>query len=72
MLLIRYPKRNMQVDDWQELLERLALAHWMEEDGQLAQPVLTEGKTRLEGGVPISEYLLQLEEESGQWWYCGC
>ena len=72
MLLIRYPKRNMQVDDWQELLERLALAHRLEEDGELRQPELTSGKTKLEGPAAISDYLLQLEEESGQWWYCSC
>ncbi len=72
MLLIRYPEWNMQVDDWQDLLKRLALAHQLEEDGQLEYPILTEGKTQLEGFAAISDYLLQLEQESEQWWYCAC
>ncbi|GJM32137.1 MAG: hypothetical protein DHS20C18_11380 [Saprospiraceae bacterium] len=72
MLLIRYPKWNTQIEDWQHLLQRLALAHKLEEDKELKSPVLEEGKTRHEGGSAISDYLLQLDQESGSWWYCSC
>ena len=72
MIVLRYPAPSAQLEDWKDLMEKLALAHKLEQDAQLQLPVLTHSGATYEDGPAITAYLDQLDRESEQWWYCTC
>ncbi|MCB0631401.1 MAG: hypothetical protein R2824_01730 [Saprospiraceae bacterium] len=72
MIELRYPIASTQVEDWQDDLKRLALAHKLVQDEQLEKPLLLHSGTEYSGREAITSYIRKLDEESEQWWYCVC
>lgn len=72
MIVLRYPSVTPQLEDWQDAMQRLALAHKLVQDEQLEAPLLTHSGAEYQGPEAISAYIDQLDEESADWWYCRC
>jgi CRISPR/Cas system-associated endonuclease Cas1 len=72
MIELRYSNATPQVEDWEDDLKRLALAHKLVQIEQLETPVLVHSGAEYAGREAITAYLRKLDEESEQWWYCVC
>ncbi len=72
MLTIKYPSENTAVKDWRALLDDIVVAHKLEEDSNLKQPILEEDDTKVSGEKEISQYLKELKKSVDDWRAPGC
>lgn len=72
MIILRYPTKTAQTEDWSDTLKDLSLAHKLEVDEQLTTPRLSHSEKDYTGPEEITAYLDQLNREREQWWYCTC
>jgi len=72
MLTIKYPLENIAVRDWRALLEEIVVAHTMEEDKTLKEPILQEDDATATGEKEIYQYLKDLKKSVDDWRAPGC
>lgn len=72
MLIIKYPKENNKVQEWGILLKELVVAHDIQEDKSIKQPILKENDQQVSGEKEIQEYLKDLKKSVHDWRAPGC
>ena len=71
-MVFQYSKTSNEIREVENRLVNLSLQHRIEQNEDIAEPVLIEGKERHEGLTNINLLLDKLEAEREQWYYCSC
>lgn len=72
MIVLKIPAKEAKFLPIVDRLKSLSLAFRQEENAEVKEITLEDGKSVVEGVQKIEQYLDQLQGELHQWYYCSC
>jgi len=67
MIKITFPKRDKNIEKWEEKLTELVVGFQLEKEKDASEITLKDGDTHLEGAIAIQQFIDDLEKEVNDW-----